>query len=81
MTKDNQLTYPTRVAQDVLAGLIARAGSLAAVAEAYSARYGLKQDSAERLLKRIRVGEFKVVTRDTLDKLCILADRHLDHYV
>lgn len=58
--------------------LVVRFGTLDAAAAEYAYRYGEKQETAEKLFKRIRAHHYPRVTIGTLDRLCVLAGKHLD---
>jgi hypothetical protein len=74
----NRLTEPVGRATPIVELLVARYGSVDAAAAVYAERYGEKQDTAEKLLKRIRRQTYSRVTISTLDRLCVLAGKHLD---
>ena len=74
-----QLKLPVDLAAEVLERVTAEYGSPRAVAQAYSDRFGVDRNSAERVLRRIRDRAHPTVNRDTVDRLCVLAGSHLDY--
>ena len=77
-TSNDRATHvPVSDLDELLTALVRRFGDYQTAAERYAARYGGTQESAERMLRRIREGKKERVSLDTVDKLCVLVGWHL----